>query len=154
MLNAVSQSQIYARNVLTVKSYAGRCFRVSHMKRKRIQGYEEIKTNSESKDIKIDVTAGPSDNLCKLDCNISRARSKVRQLVLCNDFKYFVTITFSPDKWNRYDRVKLLSSLFQYFRNYAKNRHFPPLKYVFVPEHHQEGAVHLHGVISGIAEKE
>ena len=74
--------------------------------------------------------------------SVRRARAKVRRLALANDFRWFVTLTLSPDKVNRYDAGEVVRKLSQWCNNQVKRR---GLKYVLVPERHQDGALHFHG---------
>ncbi len=69
--------------------------------------------------------------------------------VLSNDWEYFVTLTFSPDKVNRFDdnAVKELWSKFQR----ACKRSNPNCKILAIPERHPtSGALHFHALMSDI----
>lgn len=89
----------------------------------------------------------------RLGNNISRARSRCRELALCNKWDYFGTFTFSPEKCNRYDLTSLSHKLRQWLGNY-KRRYAPLLRYLLIPEQHKDGAFHLHGLVSGIPPSE
>lgn len=80
--------------------------------------------------------------------NISRAKATVRELVMCNDWDYFVTLTLSKDKVNRKDK-SVYDKITQWVRDMRK-KYGCPFKYVFVRELHKDGAIHFHGVVSGI----
>lgn len=71
-----------------------------------------------------------------------RARSRVRRLALANDFRWFVTLTLSPDKVDRYDAAQVVHKLTNWAHNQVRRR---GLKYILVPERHQDGALHFHG---------
>lgn len=76
----------------------------------------------------------------------ARAAKRVYELCACNEFRYFFTLTLSPEKIDRYD----YKAIIERFRVWASNlvqRH--GLRYVAVPEFHQDGAVHFHGLASG-----
>lgn len=82
----------------------------------------------------------------KIYCNLIRARSHIRDIILCNDFYYFVTLTISP-KYNRFD--------LDYFRRSINNKirklrttNNKDLFYLLVPEKHKNGAWHMHGCFS------
>lgn len=80
---------------------------------------------------------------------LSRARNTCREYCLCNRWDYFVTLTFDKEKVpNRYDLVGLLKELMQFIQNLNKSGY--SIRYVLVPEFHDDGAVHLHGLMSGI----
>lgn len=74
-----------------------------------------------------------------------RARGAVREIVYCNDLPYFVTLTFSPDRVDRYDIEGLYKKASNWLREAVRCHGF---LYVFVPELHEDGALHLHGFIN------
>lgn len=92
----------------------------------------------------------------KRENNLSRAKSTIWELVVCNDWQYFVTLTLSPEKVN--DRNDLPSANAKIRKlvagmnapdcdgRYRKNK----VKYLLVPEKHVNGAWHLHGFIDGL----
>ena len=98
---------------------------------------------------------------CKAASALSRAKCTVRELALCNEFEYFVTLTFSKEKVDRYQLQPLVKDLMQWIQNYNKSKreknrrlslpdHIGLIRYLLVPEFHKDGAVHLHGCMSGI----
>lgn len=91
-------------------------------------------------------------NDSKLSNNISRAKSKVKEYALCNDFDFFVTLTIDPVKYDRYDLKKYYKDLSKFFNNYSSN-HKSKIKYILIPEMHKDGAWHMHGLIKGILDK-
>lgn len=91
-------------------------------------------------------------NDVKLENNISRAKNKVMEYGLCNEFKYFITLTIDPKKYDRYDLRTYYKDFTQFLRNY--NRLYnTKVEYVLVPEQHKDGAWHMHGLVKGILEK-
>lgn len=71
-----------------------------------------------------------------------RARAQVRDLALCNGFRWFVTLTLDGEQIDRYDMAGITRKLNNWLDNQVR-RH--GLKYVLVPERHKDGAVHFHG---------
>jgi hypothetical protein len=71
--------------------------------------------------------------------------------MLCraNAFTWFITLTLSPEKVNRYDDRDNLRRLTNWLRNTAARE---GLAYVLVPERHQDGALHFHGLINDALE--
>lgn len=70
--------------------------------------------------------------------NVMRARTSIHDIIACNTFEFFVTLTVSPEaKFNRYDYDECAKHL----SNWLK-RHLP--KYILVPEKHKDGAYHFH----------
>lgn len=85
----------------------------------------------------------------KFQSALSRARNTCREYCLCNPWEYFVTLTFDKEKVpDRYDLAGLVKELMQHIQNLNKQGY--NIRYVLVPEFHDDGAVHLHGLMSGI----
>ena len=74
-----------------------------------------------------------------------RARAAVTDLARCNDFAYFVTLTLDAARVDRYDIAASLRPMRVLLDN-AVRRH--GLRYILVPEHHKDGAIHFHGLIN------
>lgn len=91
-------------------------------------------------------------NLNKLDNNISRARSKIKEYALCNDFEYFVTFTIDGSKYDRYNFKQYYKDFSKFINNY-NSYNKTKIEYVFIPERHFDGAWHLHGLVKGILKK-
>ena len=77
--------------------------------------------------------------------SMRRARAKVRRIALANDFRWFVTLTLDQQRVDRYDPAAVIRKLNQWCSNQVKRR---GLRYVLVPERHQDGAIHFHGFFS------
>ena len=77
--------------------------------------------------------------------NISRSKKSVKELALCNDFNYFVTITIKND-YNRYNIDNAFYFLSKFCKKYK--RKFSSFSYVFIAEYHKDGAIHFHGLCS------
>lgn len=98
---------------------------------------------------------GEAGNDEKLPENIRRAKSKVYELALCNDFTFFCTLTFSQDKVpDRYDLDGCMKRFCKWLNNYNNRRPGAAVRYLLIPEPHQDGAWHLHGLISGVPESD
>ena len=74
-----------------------------------------------------------------------RARAQVRELALCNDFRWFVTLTLDRERVDRYDMGLITRKLNAWLDNNVRRR---GLAYVLVPEHHKDGAIHFHGLFN------
>lgn len=81
--------------------------------------------------------------------SMRRARSRVRRLALSNEFRWFVTLTLSPDKVDRYDAAQVVRKLSNWCSNQVKRR---GLQYILVPERHKDGALHFHGFFNDALE--
>ena len=79
-----------------------------------------------------------------------RSRKELFLCAACNpDLDCFVTFTQAPDKVDdRYDYKEAVRRLGRWLDNRVRRR---GLKYIFVPELHQDGAVHWHGLCSSAA---
>lgn len=85
----------------------------------------------------------------KLDNNISRARTRIFEYAICNDFEHFVTLTLDGSKLDRYDLGEYIKKLGQFIRDYRK-KHNADIQYLLIPEKHIDGAWHMHGLFKGI----
>lgn len=91
----------------------------------------------------------PKDNTEKLVASISRAKSMVTQLAMCNDWEWFFTGTLDKRLQDRHD----LNSFRERFTQWIRDLNKKPgcsISYVLVPERHQDGAWHMHGLIKGL----
>lgn len=71
-----------------------------------------------------------------------RAAAAVRDIARCTPFRWFVTLTFSPERANRYDPAGLIKAMRSWLDNRVRRN---GLAYILVPELHKDGAVHFHG---------
>lgn len=88
-------------------------------------------------------------NDTKLDNNFSRARSMVLQYALCNPWSHFFTGTLDPARWDRYNLDGFMGALSQWIRDKRK-AYGVKFQMLLVPEFHQDGAVHVHGLEEGL----
>jgi len=78
--------------------------------------------------------------------SVLRASKKVFDIARMNQFDYFITWTLDKEKIDRYDPGEVSKKLKKFLNNKV-NRN--DLKYLIIPEYHQDGAIHMHGLISG-----
>ena len=75
-----------------------------------------------------------------------RARKKVFDYAMCNpDLDVFITFTLDGNKIDRYDYKSVIKKLNVWLDNRVRRN---GLKYIFVAEHHKDGAIHFHGVVN------
>ena len=74
-----------------------------------------------------------------------RAAARLRDYALCSPMRFFVTLTFSPEKVDRYDIKGILAKLRSWLDNRVRRK---GLAYILVPELHKDGAIHFHGFFS------
>lgn len=86
------------------------------------------------------------------DAGEKARRRATRALYLCarcnSDLDVFFTLTLDPEKTDRYDYKTNVRKLGQWLDNRCRRR---GLKYLAVPEHHQDGAIHFHGLANSTA---
>lgn len=86
----------------------------------------------------------------KLENNIIRAKSKIYEYALCNDFEYFVTLTLDAKKVDRSDIDNYIRKLSQYIRDLRKHTG-QKIEYLLIPERHKDGTNwHMHGLLKGL----
>lgn len=85
----------------------------------------------------------------KLDSAVSRARKTVLELALCNPWDWFCTFTLDKEKYNRYDLEKFHKDFTQWIRDRRKKTG-APIRFLLVPELHQDGAWHIHGLMHAV----
>lgn len=92
---------------------------------------------------------GQAGNESKLLTNVCRAKRTVNEYALCNPWTFFVTLTLDPQKYDRYNLGKFIKDLSQFIRDYRK-KYGVSLRYLLIPEMHQDGSWHLHGLFYGL----
>lgn len=112
------------------------------------------KTSTEKKK-KQSPIKGTVTNDERLANSLSRARSTVFEIALCNDFEYFCTFTLDETKRDRFDLDSFRKDFTQYIRDLNKKRaENEKIRYLLIPEQHQDGAWHMHGLLMGLTESE
>lgn len=79
--------------------------------------------------------------------NANRTKQSVFMYARCVEWEWFITLTFSGEKVNRYDYEEC-SNRARKFMNNQRNRYAPDLQYLLVPEQHKDGAWHFHGLLA------
>lgn len=108
-------------------------------------GYEAIDSEPSSSKGKKN-TAG---NTGKLDASLSRTKSKIFELAICNDWEYFITLTLNPEYHDRKDLKTYKAKLSTWIKNYNR-LHNTTIKYLLIPEEHKDGSWHMHGLLMGL----
>lgn len=134
-------SSAYDYNVAFLKKYGDR-YKVQVLKCVRKKGVSNANYNAKG-----------TVNEKKLDCNIRRTKNAIKELVICNDWEYFITLTLDQKKYDRYNLQKFNKDLSQYIRDLRK-KYETDIKYLLIPEQHNDGAWHMHGFLMGLPESE
>lgn len=78
--------------------------------------------------------------------SIRRAKEKIFDIAMCNDFEYFITWTLDKEMIDRYDAQLVAQKLKKFLNNLVVRKE---VRYLVVPELHKDGAIHMHGLIAG-----
>ena len=79
-----------------------------------------------------------------------RTINSIYDIARCNEWEWFLTFTFAPDKVkDRYDYAELSKAL-TFWLNNVRKRKCPNMVYLVVPEQHKDGAWHFHGLFRNI----
>jgi hypothetical protein len=77
--------------------------------------------------------------------SLRRAKTKISDLVICNDFTLFCTFTFKKDR----DNITACKERMSKWLNNTQYR-YGKFQYLIVPEFHSDGvSIHFHALISG-----
>lgn len=96
-----------------------------------------------------------------LRSSVSRTRNKIEQLSRSGNFQYFVTLTYSPEKIDRYDYDECIKKFTTWLQNIKRKA--PNVQALFIPEFHTKNAkidengnsiyaVHFHGLMGQIGD--
>lgn len=89
-----------------------------------------------------------NDSDTKLLNNICRARSMIIAYGFCNRWDYMTTFTLNPKKYDRYNLSAWQKDFSQFIRDERKRTGYK-IKYLLIPERHNDNAWHMHGLIYG-----
>ncbi len=79
---------------------------------------------------------------------IHAIRRRIKGYAFSNDFRWFVTLTFNPEKVDSFDYETAKTTLLKWCRK-MRDRH-EKFDYLIIPELHKSGAVHFHGLLGDI----
>lgn len=82
-----------------------------------------------------------------LQRSISRAKTAIADIILANSFDLFITLTFDKQFVDRYSYGECIKKLNVFLDNRVRRR---GLKYIIIPEHHKDGAIHFHGLCNDV----
>lgn len=81
-----------------------------------------------------------------LDQSRRRAKRKIFDCCICNEFELFVTLTLDKEQIDRNDYQAVIKRLNSWLGNRVRRN---GLKYIGVPECHRNGGLHFHFAMSG-----
>jgi len=138
------KNEVYKKGVYRLKLYRDR-FRLTYLETVRQKGWEDRQASW------ADVEKKDGENT-KEKCNLIRAKSKIFEYAICNQWEYFITGTIDQNKYDRFD----LKAYYKRFAKFINNQQSSGIyiKYLIIPEQHSNGAWHIHGLIKGLPESE
>lgn len=77
--------------------------------------------------------------------NNKRAKQKVFDLARSNKFDWFITLTLDPKVCDRFDYDSCRNELSKFTKYLTAHG----LQYIIVPEQHEKGGYHFHGLVQG-----
>ena len=87
--------------------------------------------------------------------SVSRARSTIFEIATCNNFEHFCTFTLDKEKRDRFNLEAFRKDFTQFIRDINKKRpENEKIKYLLIPEQHNNGAWHLHGLLMNLTDEE
>lgn len=81
--------------------------------------------------------------------SLKRAKDKVFEIVSCNDWAYMVTFTLDKEKIDRYNAAEVQKRFCKWLDNNVQRR---GLYAIIIPELHEDGAIHFHGLVNNALE--
>ena len=75
--------------------------------------------------------------------SVKRAKDKIFEIASANKWDWMITLTLDKDKIDRYDPKEVQKLVCKWFDNQVQRKGF---KYLIVPEEHEDGAIHFHGL--------
>ncbi len=80
--------------------------------------------------------------------SLSRTKRNIKEICLCNDFKYFFTCTVNSKMCDRFHLQEVQDKMKKICKKIKrKNNEF---KYIFITEKHENGAFHFHGMAKNL----
>ncbi len=140
----VSGNEIYQRDIATLKKYREDYYKITLHKVIRRAGYEAVDGDAGQRKGK----KNTADNEGKLGASLSRTKSTIFELAICNDWEWFATLTLNPEYHDRKDLRNYKKKLSTWIKNYNR-LHQTNIQYLLIPENHKDGSWHMHGLMMG-----
>lgn len=84
--------------------------------------------------------------------SVRRTKNKIYDIARCNMWEWFFTLTFNPEKVDSYDYEITSKKLSKWLNNMRMK--CPEMKYIVIPELHESGRWHFHGLFANVEEME
>lgn len=87
----------------------------------------------------------------RFETAVARAKARIFELAMCNEFTHFCTFTQDKKMRDRFDLKTFRKDLAQLIRNINRSRpENQKIKYLLIPEKHKDGAWHMHGLMMNL----
>ena len=77
--------------------------------------------------------------------SMARAKARIFDIAFCNDWSYFLTITWDDSIIDSHNVKDVMKKLSTWLNDRSKR---DGLTYMIIPEYHKSGRVHMHGLIN------
>lgn len=141
-----SKNQVYSDKFILV-NYNDFNYRLIYLKSSRNKGFEINEKFENNKKVENNKIVLDNSNSV-FASSLSRTKSKIRALALCNNFEYFFTFTINSSFDFRYDIDYCFKEIRKLFKSYL--RKYKDFKYICILEKHKSGALHFHGLCKGL----
>lgn len=128
----------------TLRQYRDDAYKVCKFRGGGLDAYGAIRRTSDE---------DKTEHSGKFSQAFARARSRVLDYALSNEWDFFMTLTIDERKHDRFDCYGFLDDFAQWIRDYRKKTG-RKVQFLIIPEYHLKGGVHAHGLISGIPEND
>ena len=81
--------------------------------------------------------------------SLSRTKKNIKEIALCNDFRYFITFTINSLNCDRFSLKNCQNKLKELLKSYK--RKYKDFAYLIITEKHKNGAFHFHGLCKGLS---
>lgn len=84
--------------------------------------------------------------------SLCRTKRRIKEICLCNDFEYFVTMTVSSkiEQYNRFDLEDCVDNCKKFMHKLKRKSN--EFKFIFIIEEHKKGGYHFHGMMKNLPE--
>lgn len=93
-----------------------------------------------------------SEILNSINASLRRTKISMNMLLEMNDFDWFCTLTFDKSKIDRTNDQEVFNVYKKYIDNIKTQ--FPRLRYMCIPERHEDNCIHFHLLIGGVTVKQ
>lgn len=163
LLDIFKSSDIY-EDTYRLYHYQDDVFRLVYF-RKRQKGFEKVLKKPlndgynvyDLADYKYDIPQEKVTNQEEIErISLSRTKRKIKEICLCNNFKYFVTLTINSKNADRFSLQECQDNLQRLIKNYSMrfSRRNIKFHYILITEKHKNGAFHFHGLFSDLLESD